>query len=131
MIQQQLPIDWDRQDKRESAQARDRGIERVARGSGEWQVDALATIRAVARLRQSFTTDDVWMALGRDPDVEGRAMGAAMRVAAKLGLVEKTDTTRKSVRVACHRRDLRVWKSLIHGGGRTLVEVFGDPIEDT
>lgn len=131
MIQQQLPIDWDLQDKRESAKERDRGIERVARGSGEWQVDALATIRAVARVRQDFTTDDVWMALGRDPDVEGRAMGAAMRVAAKLGLVQKTDTTRKSVRVACHRRDLRVWRSLIHGGGRTLVEVFGDPIEDT
>jgi hypothetical protein len=131
MIQQQLPLDWDRQDKRESAQARDRGIERVARGSGEWQVDALATIRAVASLRQNFTTDDVWLALGRDPDVEGRAMGAAMRVAAKLGLVEKTAVTRKSVRVACHRRDLRVWKSLIHGGGRTLVEVFGDPMEDT
>ena len=129
--QLQLGLDWSRVDRRESAQARDRGIERAARGSGEWQVDALATIRAVARARPDFTTDDVWMALGRDPDVEGRAMGAAMRQAAKFGLVKKTDVTRKSVRVACHRRDLRVWQSLIHGGGRTLVEVFGNDTEGT
>jgi len=124
MIQEQLALDWSREDKRESAQARDTAIERVERGSGEWQVDALAAIRAVAAAQPEVTTDDVWRALGRDPDVEGRAMGAAMRAAAKLGLVQRTDRTTKSLRVACHRRDLRVWRSLIHGGGRALVEVF-------
>jgi hypothetical protein len=122
----QLPFDWSREDRRESAQARDRGIDRAARASGEWQVDAIAAIRLVAASRSVLTTDDVWRALGRDPGVEGRAMGAAMRAAAKLGLVERTDRTRKSERVACHRRDLRLWHSRIYSGGKTLVEVFRD-----
>jgi hypothetical protein len=129
--QLQLGLDWSRVDRRESAQARDRGIERVARGSGEWQVDALVAIRAVAVAQPEVTTDDVWRALGRSPDIEGRAMGAAMRAAAKLGLVQRTERTAKSQRVACHRRDLRVWRSLIHGGGRTLVEVFANDTEGT
>ena len=109
----QLPIDWARENKRESAKARDDGIARVERGSGEWQVDAIAAIRAVAASHAEFTTDDVWRAMGRNPEVEGRAMGAAMRTAAKLRLCERSDRTRKSQRVACHRRDLRVWVSLI------------------
>jgi hypothetical protein len=126
MIAEQLALEWGREDKRESAQARDVAIERVARGSGEWQVDALNAIRSLAATQPSLTTDDVWRALGRDPDVEGRAMGAAMRSAAKLGLVQKTERTTKSVRVSCHRRDLRVWRSLLHPEGKTLVEVFRD-----
>lgn len=111
---EQMQIDWNREDKRESAKARDEGIERVARGSGEWQVEALVAIRSVAATQAEVTTDDVWRKLGRDPDIEGRAMGAAMRAAAKLGLVVRTDRTMKSHRIACHRRDLRVWRSLIH-----------------
>ena len=99
---------------KEGARARDRAIDRVERGSGEWQVEALTAIRNVAASKPELTTDDVWRALGRDPEVEGRAMGAAMRQAAKLGLIERTDRTVRSVRVACHRRDLRIWRSKIH-----------------
>lgn len=109
----QLQIDWSREDRVSSAVARDKAIGQVERSTGEWQVDALAAIRALATQMHEFTTDDVWRSLGRDPDVEGRAMGAAMRSAAKLRLVRKTERTRKSQRVACHRRDLRVWESLI------------------
>jgi len=75
--------------------------------------EALAVIRSVAQAQSALTTDDIWRVLGRDAELEGRAMGAAMRMAAKLGYVRRTDTTRKSERVACHRRDLRVWESLL------------------
>lgn len=108
----QTELNW------ESAKAamreRDKGIARVERGSGEWQVDAVAAIRKVAAEQAELTTDDVWRALGRDPDVEGRAMGAAMRTASRLGLIRRTDRTVRSLRVACHRRDLRLWESRIH-----------------
>jgi hypothetical protein len=107
----QMNLDWE--NPKAAARARDRSIDQVERGSGEWQVDALAAIRQVAAAQPELTTDDVWRALGRDPDVEGRAMGAAMRQAAKLGLIKRTDRTTKSARVACHRRDLRVWLSRI------------------
>lgn len=115
----QLALDWSREDKVASAIERDKAIANVERGSGEWQVDALAAIRSLAASKSEFTTDDVWRALGRDPSVEGRAMGAAMRSGAKLGLVARTERTAKSHRVACHRRDLRVWRSLIYKGGPT------------
>jgi len=105
----QMDLKWE--SPRAAIRARDRAIDQVERGSGEWQVEALTAIRQVARTQPELTTDDVWRALGRDPDVEGRAMGAAMRQAAKLGLIERTDRTTKSARVACHRRDLRVWVS--------------------
>jgi hypothetical protein len=107
----QMNLDW--QDSKAGARARDRAIDQVERGSGEWQVEAVSAIRRVAAVQPELTTDDVWRALGRDPDVEGRAMGAAMRQAAKLGLIKRTDRTTKSARVACHRRDLRVWVSRI------------------
>ena len=111
MIPTQMNLDL--QNERAGAKARDRAIEQVERGSGEWQVDAVAAIRKVAAALPELTTDDVWRALGRDPDIEGRAMGAAMRQASKLGLIERTDRTVRSLRVACHRRDLRVWLSKI------------------
>lgn len=112
----QLPFDWSSENKRAGAKARDAAIAQVERSTGEWQVDALASIRSVAYEREELTTDDVWRALGREPEIEGRGMGAAMRQAAKLGLVQRTDRTKKSVRVACHRRDLRVWRSLVWKG---------------
>lgn len=93
--------------------ARDASIDQVELSTAEWQEQAILAIRAVARIQPTITTDDVWRVLGRDPDLEGRAMGAAMRTAAGLGYVERTDVTQKSKRVACHRRDLRVWRSLI------------------
>lgn len=113
---QQLGMDYDRRfDKVASAKARDRGLAHVERGSGTWQVEALAAIRLVALRKEFLTTDDIWREMGQDPEVEGRAMGAAMRTAARFDLVKKTDRTIKSVRVACHRRDVRVWQSRIYG----------------
>ncbi len=105
----QMDLDWE--NPKAGAAARDRAIEQVERGSGEWQLDAVVAIRKVAAVQPELTTDDVWRALGRDPAIEGRAMGAAMRYAAKIGLIQRTDRTTKSARVACHRRDLRVWVS--------------------
>lgn len=97
---------------RRSAAARDIGIERVRGASAEWQEKALAVIHQTALLLDDLTTDDVWGFLGRGSE-EGRAMGAAMRTAADRGWIERTNETRKSARVSCHRRDLRVWRSLL------------------
>jgi len=103
----------EKRDAEHGALARDLGIARVEAATEEWQEHAVATIRVLAGERSKLTTDDVWERLGRDAELEGRAMGAAMRTAAKLGYIRRTDRTTKSVRVACHRRDLRVWESLL------------------
>lgn len=82
-----------------------------------WLRMALSVVRALAEqsvgaVSFTFTTDDVWAALDEIPEVatgEPRAMGAVMRQAAKLGWVRATSHYRKSTRVACHARPLRVW----------------------
>ena len=99
-------------DRQHAAVLRDIGIDRVRTSTEEWQARALLVIKDLASLLDDFTTDDVWRFLGRGSE-EGRAMGAAMRTAAFRGWVERTDETRKSERVSCHRRDLRVWRSLL------------------
>lgn len=100
-------------DAEQGARARDIGIARVEASTDEWQQEALRVIREIATQRPVLTTDDVWRELGRDDDIEGRAMGAAMRMAAALGYIRRTDRTQKSERVACHRRDVRVWESVL------------------
>lgn len=112
-------LDLDQYDKVAAAKARDRALAAVQRSTGDWQLDALNAIRRIASAKEFFTTDDVWRELGKDPELEGRAMGAAVRIAAGMGLVRKTDRTTKSHRVACHRRDVRVWQSRIYEGPAT------------
>lgn len=82
-----------------------------------WFSAALVVVRELARqsigpISFTFTTDEVWLALEENPDVgtrEPRAMGAVMRAAAQQGWVRATSHYRKSVRVECHARPLRVW----------------------
>jgi predicted nucleic acid-binding Zn ribbon protein len=50
--------------------------------------------------------------------VEERALGAIMQRAARQGWIAPTDRTRKSIRPACHARDLRVWRSLLREAPR-------------
>ena len=98
-------------------QLRDQALARVAESNPSWQESAMAAVRGLAQSRPTLTTDDVWQALGgHDPSMEGRVMGAVMVSAAHAGIIVKTPMTMKSERAACHRRDLRVWKSLIYGG---------------
>jgi len=87
--------------------------------SEEWKEAAVAAVKYVCERRSQFTTDAVWFILDRaaiEAPNEPRAMGAVMRHAVSEGWCVVTDQTRKSVRVACHRRPLQVWKSLIAAG---------------
>lgn len=77
-----------------------------------WQAEAAIVIRAVAKKKATFTTDDLWAA-GLSRPHEPRALGAAMGTARRAGVVEPTGEWRVSVRAICHRRRLWIWKSLI------------------
>jgi hypothetical protein len=78
----------------------------------DWKQAAAEAIEQVARERDFFTTDHVWMELGPSGTHEPRAMGAMIRQAAAAGVCRITDRTTKSARPCCHRRPLRVWESL-------------------
>jgi hypothetical protein len=95
-------------------EARDKALAAVERGAPEeWVTAALVAIRRVAATRKFFTTDDVWASLADAPTVERRALGALMRQACDRHWIEPTDRYEPSARVACHRRPVRIWCSLL------------------
>lgn len=104
-------------DAKASAEARDESIEKADRAARhDWAKAAEDAVRKLARRRAEFTTDDVWKLLEAytGPTThEPRALGAVMRRASGDGLIKATDRTALSTRVACHRRPVRVWRSLI------------------
>jgi Zn finger protein HypA/HybF involved in hydrogenase expression len=74
---------------------------------------AVKALTKVARKHKHFSTDEVWAALGKVKTMEPRALGSLMLQAAKQGAIEATDRTVKSTRPECHKRPVRVWKSLL------------------
>lgn len=96
------------------ATLREQAIDRTERANQGWIRLALQVVRDLAHSNAEFTTDKVWHYLKDDePPTEPRAMGAVMRKAVAEGLVSNTNRTVCSVRPGCHRRPIRVWKSLL------------------
>lgn len=100
------------------AAARDAAIDRVERGADDaWMAEAAEAIEGVVDtdrvVGRGFTTDDVWayLDLWRVPSPrEPRAMGAAMRLAERAGIIQPTGEYRTSRRAECHCRPVRVWR---------------------
>jgi hypothetical protein len=94
---------------------RDQAINATERANLPWTLRAFDAVRRLAETREEFTTDAVWHVLGDSspPPDEPRAMGAVMRRAMNKFLVLPTQRTHQSVRPDCHRRPLRVWRSLV------------------
>lgn len=95
--------------------AREEAIHRVEKHADDaWKEAALHAVASCARKRPFLTTDDVWAQMvGPDETHEPRAMGAVMRQAQAAGFIQPTFRYEQSLRVACHRRPLRVWQSLV------------------
>ena len=110
-------------DPQEGARLRDEGIERAGGAAPVLAVaDALWAVCYVARHRATFTTDHVWAvleAIDAPSFPEPRALGAVMRDAQREGWIAATDDYDLSKRKVCHRRPLRIWRSLRYqGAGR-------------
>lgn len=101
-------------DREGARAARDEAISRVAESHEAWISAALKAVRAIARSRQTFTTDDLWKHVAA-PE-EPRAAGPLMLAAMKLGICVPTTQTSQSARKRCHARPLRVWRSLVWRG---------------
>ena len=103
-------------DAGDGAERRDAAISAAEQAEPSFcAVAALAVGRVAKRLRL-FTTDEVWLELqsiGECTPREPRAMGAVMRAAQRSGVAEPTDRVTSSERAVCHRRPLRVWRSLL------------------
>ena len=81
----------------------------------EWKVAALKIIRHYAQHCEYVSVNDLWagMELLGLSTHENRASGPLFVKAAKLGWIEKTNTTIKTTRVERNSGDVRLWRSLL------------------
>jgi hypothetical protein len=93
--------------------ARDEAVARVGGNApDEWKRSAMDAVRFCARMRVTFTADDVWARLADATTThEPRALGAVMTAAHHAGVIVPTGEYRPSDRPEAHRRPMRVWKS--------------------
>lgn len=88
---------------------RDNGMATVEENAGdEWQEYAIGLIRSVAKAKGRFTSDEVMEAMERQPH-NTKALGPAMREAARLGIIRKTGDVQPSRRRHC--TPIIVWES--------------------
>ena len=95
---------------------RERAIEVVEQNADEeFRHGAIELLYSLSRSHRELTSDDLWGQLhlhGIPRPREPRAMGAIMREGVRRGWIQPTDKHILSKRPACHRRPLRVWRSL-------------------
>lgn len=101
------------------AALREAGIDQVEMANLEWVDVALYQARQVAKETRFFTSDAIWSRVGRHPN-EPRAMGAVMRALRREGIAEPTATVLPSLRPQCHRRPVRIWRSLVFHGPQVV-----------
>lgn len=95
------------------AALRDQGMGRVEAANPEWIGIARNVLVKAARSVEFLTVEYLW------PELEGygvsdrRALGPVMRWGSRNGFIEPTNQHELADRPECHRRPLRVWRSLV------------------
>lgn len=96
-----------------SVAERERAIEQVARSSAHWRdTEALPFIRRYLEQHPTLFVDDLWRAGLPEPH-DRKALGPALREAARLGWMRQTDQSRVSTGNSNRKP---VWKSLLAEG---------------
>ena len=100
----------------EGEERKQSGMDRAqVNANDEWKVAALRIIRHYAQHCEYVSVNDLWAGmetLGLSTH-ENRASGPIFVKAAKLGWIEKTNTTIKTTRVERNSGDVRLWRSLL------------------
>ena len=106
----------------EARTLRDRALGRLAKVNGAFVNLAIDAVERVANRKPEFIVDDVWTEVRileqasetQHWPTDKRAMGIAIREAAKLGIVRATPNFRPSNQPQCHANPRRVWESLVY-----------------
>jgi hypothetical protein len=93
--------------------ARDEGMERADRNANdEWKQTAEAAVLHIARMRPTFTADDVWRHLAAHTSSETHepsALGPIFNRLRSQGIIRTTGEFRISARPERHAAPIRVW----------------------
>lgn len=96
----------------EAEHARDEAMDTATEHADpDWQAKAWKAILTLVDRGKTFTSDDVWIALGETPS-EPRALGPLLNQASRQGLIVNTQTHLKSKLPARHARPIAIWKPL-------------------
>ena len=94
--------------------AKEQALRRVAAATDPtWATDIENIITRLTT--DTFTSDDIWQAAtdaNLDVPREPRALGAILHRLAREHRIAPTDRYIPSLRPACHRRPIRVWRKL-------------------
>ncbi|MGB5811744.1 MAG: hypothetical protein WBG86_14500 [Polyangiales bacterium] len=102
----------------ESIKQRESAVKRSDEGANPgWKDEAYDAVMAVARARDTFTSDHVWQVLGEGGTRDPRALGPVMRRVERDGYIAATDGWALCLRPSRHRAPVRVWRSLVRKGG--------------
>jgi hypothetical protein len=94
-----------------------KGMQESAKAAGKWTADEVAQVdRAIelcAKFCPEFTSDQIWGRLPSDFPVT-KGLASRLNAAARRGLIEATDRTRKASRGGDHDHGQRltIWRSL-------------------
>ena len=101
-------------DYAEGLRLADEGMIAAIEHAGDtWRDQAETAVRTVARMRLTFTSDEVWdfMQSHNYPEPPNRsALGAVFKALGKAGVIRVTGEWRNSARPETHTRPLRVWQ---------------------
>jgi hypothetical protein len=100
--------------------SRDEAIDRSDQNADPaWREAYFTALVAVARVKETFTADDVWERLAQVEHVantkDNRAAGGIIMRAKRDGIIRLTDRVEPSRRKHCHRMLQRVYESLVYG----------------
>lgn len=107
-------------DVKAAQEARDEAIDRSDENSDPvWREAYHTALCDVARIKETFTADDIWERLAEVEHTantkDNRAAGGIILRAKKDGIIRLTDRVEPSRRKHCHRMLQRVYESLIYG----------------
>jgi hypothetical protein len=103
-------------DYQEGLRLADEGMIAALDNAGtKWEQAADQAVRTVARLRVTFTADEVWDYVHHHnlPEPPNRAaLGAVFKSLSRAGVIRQTGEWRNSQRPETHTRPLRVWQAV-------------------
>lgn len=80
----------------------------------EWLDDVYMEVARLSRSGRSFTSEDVWGAVGKRPGMDPRAMGGAFRRMHTRKLIVPTGEVRQASSKTRNKGLLRVWRGTSH-----------------
>lgn len=87
---------------------------RARKTNPEWLSEAYDKVHALASTGRTFTSEDIWEAVGKPANADPRAMGGVFRTLHIGNYIRPTGEVKRASLRSRHRGLLRVWRGTIY-----------------